>query len=57
LRSDWRDDPLAIASAGGGTVDRRKITRPSDAACCAGFLYAFESQLEIQVAIGGTLDE
>src|SRR5262249_57784995 len=57
LRSDWRDDSLPIASPGGGTVDRREITRPSEAACCAGFLYAFKSQLEIQVAIGGTLDE
>jgi hypothetical protein len=47
LRSNWRDDPLAIASAGGGTVDRRKITRPSNATRCPCFLHTFKSQLEV----------
>jgi hypothetical protein len=47
LRSDWPDDPLAIASAGGRAVDRRKITRPSNATRCPCFLHAFKSQLEV----------
>jgi hypothetical protein len=57
LRSDWRDDPLAIASARGRSVDRWKISRPSDATCRTRFLYAFESQFEVQVSTRGTLDE
>jgi hypothetical protein len=57
LRSDWRNDPLAIASPRGRPVDGREITRPSEAACCTGFLYAFESQLEVQVSTYGPLDE
>src|SRR5258706_9946330 len=47
LRSGWPDDPLAIASAGGRAVDRRKITRPSNATRCPRFLHAFKSQLEV----------
>src|SRR5215472_5242694 len=47
LRSDWRDDPLAITSAGGRAVDRRKITRPSNATRRPCFLHAFKSQLEV----------
>jgi hypothetical protein len=57
ILSDWRDEQLAIASPRGRSVDGRKITRTSEASCCSGFLYTFDSQLEVQVLFGGPLDE